>query len=114
LFTRISFSSTFQQGDDQKCVHAMVDVSYESVDQNSSDMSCKNIIVGEGDQKKIHDTFSQTHLSFDHYQDNDVKVKNILFLFFQKLLTMIGQHIIMMNSDYRDVVKGSRKVHISS
>ena len=40
----ISSSSTFQQRDDQKCLHPVVDDGYEFVDQNSSDISCKEIV----------------------------------------------------------------------
>ena len=53
LTNGISSSSTFQQGYDQQCMHAMVDDSYESVVQNSNedllsfDTSFKDIIVGE-------------------------------------------------------------------
>jgi hypothetical protein len=36
LTNGISSSSNFQQGDDQQCMHAMVDDSYESVVQNSN------------------------------------------------------------------------------
>jgi len=45
------FSDLQIKGDDHKCVHAVVDTSYEFVDQNcsedqnSNDISCKNIIV---------------------------------------------------------------------
>jgi hypothetical protein len=37
LYTRILSSSTFQQIDDQKCVHVVVDTSYKSIDQNCSE-----------------------------------------------------------------------------
>ena len=37
----ISSSSNFQQRYDKKCVHPVVDDSYEFIDQNSSDTSCK-------------------------------------------------------------------------
>ena len=52
----ISSSSTFQHRDDQKCVHPMVDDSYEFVDQNSSDISCKEI-VGCNRPAYHHDEF---------------------------------------------------------
>ena len=40
----ISSSSTFQQRDDQKHVHPVVDDGYEFVDQNPSDISYKEIV----------------------------------------------------------------------
>jgi hypothetical protein len=52
LSTQISSSSSFQQRDDKKCVHVVIDACYESVAQNSNEdlfknISCKDIIVGE-------------------------------------------------------------------
>jgi hypothetical protein len=43
-----------------------------------------------------------------------VKITNIIFLFFQTMSVVIGQCIIMMNSNYRDMVKSSRKVQINN
>ena len=53
LSTKISSSSSFQQRDDQKCVHDMIDAYHEFVVQKSKedlfslDISCKDIIVRE-------------------------------------------------------------------
>jgi hypothetical protein len=53
LTNGISYHFNFQQGDDQQCMHAMVDGSYEFVVQNSNKYplifysSFKDIIVGE-------------------------------------------------------------------
>jgi hypothetical protein len=74
-------------------VHVVVDTSYEFVDQNcsedqnSSDISCKNIIVGKGDQKFFHDTYFHTHLSFDHYQDSNVEEQEHTFSFLSKTVS---------------------------
>ena len=52
LTNEITSSHTFQQRDDQQCVHAMVDNSYESIVQNTyedpliSDTFFKDIIIG--------------------------------------------------------------------
>ena len=52
LTNGITSSSTFQQRNDQQCVHAMVDNSYESIVQNTyedpliSDTFFKDIIIG--------------------------------------------------------------------
>ena len=53
LFSQISSSSSFQQRDDKKCVHVVIDACYESIAQRSNkdlfsfDISCKDIIVEE-------------------------------------------------------------------
>ena len=53
LFTQSSFSSSFQQRDDKKCVHAVIDSCYESATQKSNKdlfsfgRSCKYIIMEE-------------------------------------------------------------------
>jgi len=49
LSIKISSSSSFQQRDDQKCVHDLIDTCHEYVENLFSfDISCKDIIVGEG------------------------------------------------------------------
>jgi len=53
LSTRTLSNSIFQKTDDQKCVHAVIDVCYQSIFQKSEedifsfDISCKDIIVEE-------------------------------------------------------------------
>ena len=55
-------------------------------DPFSFDVSCKDIIDGEGDQKFFHDTYFQTHLSSDHYQDSDAKDPEHTSSFFLELV----------------------------
>jgi hypothetical protein len=48
LFTQIPSSSSFQQRDDQKYMHVVIDACHKSVeDLFSLDISCKDIIIGE-------------------------------------------------------------------
>jgi hypothetical protein len=84
----ISLSSTFQQKDDQQCMHVMIDESCESkVQKFKEDSSCKDFIVGEGDQKFLHDTYFQTQFSFDHYQDSDVEDPEHTYYFFPEIVS---------------------------
>jgi hypothetical protein len=107
----ISLSSTFQQKDDQQCTHVMINESCESkVQKFKEDSSCKDFIVGEGDQKFLHDTYFQTQFSFDHYHDSDVEDPEHTYLFFfQKLSVVIRHYIRVMNLNHRDMVKGRKK-----
>ena len=68
LTNGITSSSTFQQKNDQQCVHAMVDNSYESIVQNTyedpliSDTFFKDIIIGQGNQQFLHGISFNTHI----------------------------------------------------
>jgi hypothetical protein len=96
LTNGISSSSNFQQGDDQQCMHAMVDDSYESVVQNSNkdplifDSSFKDIIVGESNLQFSHDIFLKTHPSFDHYGDSDVEDQEHISSFLSEIVNCDG------------------------
>jgi hypothetical protein len=96
LTNGISSSSTFQQEEDQQCMHAMVDDSYESVVQNSNenllsfDTSFKEIIVGESNQQFCHDIFLKTHPSFDHYGDSDVEDQEHISSFLSEIVSCNG------------------------
>jgi hypothetical protein len=78
LSNEISSNPIYQLRDDQKSMNFMAENRYESIVQEYNedpfniDTSSKDIIVGEGDQKKIHDAYFQTRFSFDHYQDSNV------------------------------------------
>jgi hypothetical protein len=93
LTNGITSSSTFQQRDDQQCIHAMVDNSYESVVPNTyedpliSDTFLKDIIVGESNQQFFHDISFKTHLSFDHYEDSDVEDQEHISSFLSEIVS---------------------------
>jgi hypothetical protein len=87
----ISFSSTFQQKDNQQCIHVVIDQSCESdvqklkEDRFSFDISCKDFIVGESDHNFFYGTYFQTHFSFGHYQDTDVEDPKHTSYFFSEI-----------------------------
>jgi hypothetical protein len=79
LFTQISSSSSFQQRDDKKCVHAVIDACYESVAQKSNedlfsfDMSCKDIIVGEEIVSYDEPTYHHDGFRLQRYGEGEKK-----------------------------------------
>jgi hypothetical protein len=97
LTNGITSSSTFKQRDDQQCMHAMVDDSYESVVQNSNKdpltfySSFKDIIIGESNQQFSHDIFLKTHPSFDHSRDIDVEHQEHISSFLSEIVNSYGK-----------------------
>jgi hypothetical protein len=93
LTNKISSSPTFHQRNNQPYMHVVFDESCEYDVPKSKenpfhfDISSKDIIVEEGDYIFFHDTFSQNHLSFNHYQDNDVKDQEHTFYFLSKTVS---------------------------
>jgi hypothetical protein len=115
LTNGISSSSTFQQRDDQQCMHAMVDDSYESVVQNSNedllsfDTSFKDIIVGESNQQSSYDIYFKTHPLFDHYGDSDVEDQKYISSFLSKVVRSNGPTHHSYGSESQGYGKGEHK-----
>jgi hypothetical protein len=82
LSTKISPSSSFQQRDNKKCVHAVIDACYESVVQKSNedlfsfDISCKDIIVGEEIVCYDKSTYHHDGFRLQRYGEEEQKVSD--------------------------------------
>jgi hypothetical protein len=83
LSTKISSSSSFQQRDDPKCVHDVIDACYESVvhksneDPLSFDISCKDIIVGEEIVSCDKPAYHHDEIRLQRYGEEERKVQII-------------------------------------
>jgi hypothetical protein len=84
LFTQISSSSSFQQRDDKKCVHTVIDACHESVVQKfnedlfSLDISCKDI-VGEEIVCCDKPTYHHDEFRLQRYVEGEQKVSDQRF-----------------------------------